>query len=162
MKDNAEISHGIVFFYFNHDVNSIFIELFVEGFQQVFPLLQGISNMRELIGMQERIDRFVNEIPNKEHILQLVKKLDLILKIVAEGNTYCVSLKDGRVACCDTCIDMGNTATISGRVAYFEDLFDGNLKLLQGIKMNYFTTDCPFRAQLVLESLFYLARPLPV
>ncbi|MBT2643312.1 hypothetical protein J7I80_13815 [Bacillus sp. ISL-41] len=112
--------------------------------------------------MQERIDRFVNGIPNKEHILPLVKKLDLILKIVAEDNTYCVSFKDGRVACCDPCIDRGNTATISGRFAYFEDLFDGNLKLLQGIKKNYFTTDCPFRAQLVLESLFYLARPLPV
>lgn len=118
--------------------------------------------MRELIGMQERIDRFVNEIPNKEHILQLVTKLDLILKIEADDNTYYVSFKDGKVAWCDSCMDMGKTATLSGRGAYFEHLFDGNLKLLQGIKMNYFTTDCPFRAQLVLESLFYLARPLPV
>ncbi|MBT2640151.1 MULTISPECIES: hypothetical protein [unclassified Bacillus (in: firmicutes)] len=112
--------------------------------------------------MQERIDRFVNEIPNKEHILQLVKKLDLILKIEAEGNTYYMSFKDGRVARCDPCMDTGKTATISGMNAYFEHLFDGNLKLLQGIKMNYFTTDCPFRAQLVLESLFYLAGPVRV
>lgn len=112
--------------------------------------------------MQKRIDRFVNEIPNKEHIIQLVKKLDLILKIDAEGDTYYVSFKDGKVACCDPRMATGTIVTITGMDAYFEHLFDGNLKLLQGIKMNYFTTDCPFRAQLILESLIYLARPLPV
>jgi hypothetical protein len=37
MKDNAEISKGIVFFYVMHVVKSTFTELFVEGFIQVFP-----------------------------------------------------------------------------------------------------------------------------
>ena len=112
--------------------------------------------------MRERIDRFVDEIPNKEHILQLVKKLDLSLKLEAESGTYYISFKEGNVNCCESCMHSESIATISGMDPYFDQLFDGELKLRQGIKMNYFTTDCPFRAQLVLESLFYLARPLPV
>ncbi len=32
MKDNAELSKGIVFFYVIHVAKSILIELFVEGF----------------------------------------------------------------------------------------------------------------------------------
>ncbi|WP_213370714.1 hypothetical protein [Mesobacillus boroniphilus] len=112
--------------------------------------------------MREIIDRFVNEIPNKEHVLQLVDKLDLNLKIVAESDTYYLFFRDGKVDCCETWIDTGTNAKISGRDAHLEQLFNGDLKLRQGVKMNYFTIDCPFRAQLVLESLFYLARPLPV
>lgn len=112
--------------------------------------------------MRERIARFVNEIQNKKHVQQLVNKLDLIIKIEAESGTFYLSFKDGKVACHETCIHTGYTATISGKDALLDQLFDGDLKLRHGVKMNYFTTDCPFRAQLVLESLFYLARPLPV
>ena len=112
--------------------------------------------------MREQIERFVNEIPKKEHILQLVKKLDLIIKLAAENDTFYLSFKDGKVEYRETCLHTGFNATISGKDALLEQLFDGNLKLRQGVKMNYFRTDCPFRDQLVLESLFYLARPLPV
>ncbi|WP_102264230.1 SCP2 sterol-binding domain-containing protein [Mesobacillus jeotgali] len=112
--------------------------------------------------MRERIDRFADEIQNKKHVQHLVSKLDLCLKIKAESGTFYLSFKDGKVACRDSCIHDGYTATISGNDALLNQLFDGDLKLRQGVIMNYFTTDCPFRAQLVLESLFYLARPLPV
>jgi hypothetical protein len=111
--------------------------------------------------MRERIDRFVNEIPQKEHVLQLVNKLDLTIKIEAESGTLYLSFKDGKVACHETCIHSGYMAVISGRDAFFDQLFEGDLKLLQGVKYHHFTTDCPFRVQLVLESLFYLARPIP-
>jgi hypothetical protein len=112
--------------------------------------------------MRERIDRFVNDIPNKEHVLQLVNKLDLILKIESESGTFYLSFKDGKVACHETCMLAAYTATISGKDALLDQLFNGDLKLRQGVKMSYFTIDCPFRSQLVLESLFYLARPIPV
>jgi hypothetical protein len=112
--------------------------------------------------MRERIDRFVNEIPKKEHVLQLVNKLDLTIKIEAESGTFYLSFKDGKVACHETTINAGYTATISGKDALLNQLFDGDLKLCHGVKMNYITTDCPFRVQLVLESLFHLVRPLPV
>lgn len=112
--------------------------------------------------MRERIDRFANEIENKKHVLQLVNKLELCLKIEAESGTFYLSFKDGRVAFHETCMHAGYTASISGKDAILEQLFDGDLKLRQGVKMNYISTDCPFRSQLVLESLFYLARPLPV
>ncbi|WP_226678820.1 DUF4388 domain-containing protein [Mesobacillus jeotgali] len=112
--------------------------------------------------MRERIDRFVNEVQNKEHVHQLVNKLDLCLKIKAESGTFYLSFKDGKVASHETCMHAGYIATISGMDALLDQLFDGELKLRQGVKMNYISTDCPFRAQLVLESLFFLARPLPV
>ncbi|MBT2693171.1 SCP2 sterol-binding domain-containing protein [Bacillus sp. ISL-55] len=112
--------------------------------------------------MRERIARFANEIQNKKHILQLVNKLELCLKIEAESGTFYLSFKDGKVACQETCMHARYTATISGKDALLDQLFNGDLKLRQLVKMNYFTTDCSFRSQLVLESLFYLARPLPV
>jgi hypothetical protein len=112
--------------------------------------------------MQKRLYRFVDEIPKKEHVLQLVKKLDLSLKIETELDTFYLAFKDGSVDVQETFVPAGVLAKISGKEVHFDQLFDGDLKLLQGVKMNYFITDCPFRAQLVLESLFYLARPLPV
>lgn len=111
--------------------------------------------------MRDRIGRFVNEIPRKGHILQLVKKLDLILKLEADHNTYYLSFQNGKVDWNDGTIPAGNIVTISGRNACLEQLLDGDLKLMQGVKMNYLTTNCHFRDQLVLESLFYLARPVP-
>ena len=115
----------------------------------------------ELIGMLERIDRFVNVISSKGHVLQLVKKLDMVLKIEADRDTHYLVFGDGKVAHCESC-NNGTVVTLSGRDAYLEQLFDGDLKLMHGVKLNYFATDCPFRVQLVLESLFYLTRPLPL
>ncbi|GAM14348.1 SCP2 sterol-binding domain-containing protein [Mesobacillus selenatarsenatis] len=112
--------------------------------------------------MRERIDRFASEIQNKKHVLLLVNKLELCLKIEAESGTFYLSFKDGRVDFHETCMHAGYTASISGKDALLEQLFDGDLKLRQGVNMNHISTDCPFRSQLVLESLFYLARPLPV
>ncbi|ESU31312.1 hypothetical protein G3A_17270 [Bacillus sp. 17376] len=112
--------------------------------------------------MRERIARFTNEIGNMKHVQQLVNKLDLILKIEAESGTFYLSFKSGKVASHEICIHAEYTATISGKDMLLVQLFDGDLKLRQGVKMNYIRTDCPFRAQLVLESLFYLARPIPV
>ena len=111
--------------------------------------------------MRERIDRFVSVIPSKEHVLQLVKKLDLDLKIESDSETFYLSFRKGKVVWSDYNFPAGNTVTISGRDAYLEQLLDGDLKLLQGVKMNYFTTDCPFRVLLILDSLFYLSKPIP-
>ncbi|WLR55706.1 hypothetical protein LC048_01440 [Mesobacillus subterraneus] len=112
--------------------------------------------------MREQIERFVAEIPKKEHILQLVNKLDLIIKIEAKSGIFYLSFKDGKVVCHETCIHNGYTATISGTDALLDQLFEGDLKLLHGVKYNHLTIDCTFRDLLVLESIFYLARPLPV
>ena len=110
--------------------------------------------------MRERIDMFVNEIPRNEHVQQLVNKLDLILKIETNSNTFYLAFRDGKVEWNESGIPAGTVKTIAGREEHLEQLFDGDLKLLYGVKMNYLFTDCSFRAQLVLESLFYLARPL--
>lgn len=116
----------------------------------------------ELIGMRECIDRFVTVLANKEHVFQLVKKLDLVLKIEADHGIHYLLFRDGKVDYCQFSSPNGNIVTISGNDVYLEQLFDGDLKLIHGVKMNYFKTDCPFRVQLVLESLFYLTRPLPL
>ncbi|MEW8972310.1 hypothetical protein [Mesobacillus jeotgali] len=112
--------------------------------------------------MREQIDRFVSVITSKGHVHQLVKKLDMVLKIEADRDTHYLFFKDGKVSYCESFIPNGTVATISGREVHLGQLFNGDLKLMHGVKMKYITTDCPFRAQLVLESLFYLARPLPV
>jgi hypothetical protein len=112
--------------------------------------------------MREQIERFASVIPSKGHVQQLIKKLDMVLAIETDYDTHYLFFKDGKVSYCGSSSPNGNVVTISGRDAYLGQLFDGDLKLMHGVKMNYITTDCPFRVQLVLESLIYLTRPLPV
>ncbi|MGV2939961.1 hypothetical protein AB5I83_10255 [Mesobacillus sp. LC4] len=112
--------------------------------------------------MREQIERFVSVIPSKGHVHQLVKKLEMVLKIVADRDTHYLCFRDGKVSYCESLSPNGTVVTISGRDVYLGQLFDGDLKLMHGVKMKYITTNCPFRAQLVLESLLYLTRPLPV
>lgn len=127
-----------------------------------FSLITRNRYVGELVGMRERLERFVSVIPSKGHVHQLVKKLDMVLKIEADCHTHYLLFRDGKVSYCESCIHSATIITISGREAYWGQLFDGDLKLMQGVKVKYLTSDCPFRVQLVLESLFYLTRPLPV
>lgn len=112
--------------------------------------------------MQERIDRFASAIHEKGHLRQLVRKLDLCLKIETESETFYLSFKEGRVESGEDWWQTGLQATLCGKDELMDQLFDGKLKLRYGVKWKHFQTDCPFRTQLVLESLFYLARPLPL
>ncbi|MEH7440813.1 hypothetical protein V7201_00645 [Bacillus sp. JJ1122] len=113
--------------------------------------------------MEERIESFMNEIQKKNHIMLLVNNLDLCLTIEAEKQTYYLSFKKNKVEFSrDRAFPAFQYAKLSGREDLLLHLLDGNIKLREGINIGYFNLVCPFRTILVLESIFYLARPMPL
>ncbi|MEH7883568.1 hypothetical protein V7654_04505 [Bacillus sp. JJ1609] len=112
--------------------------------------------------MEERIESFMNEIQNKNHIMLLVNNLDLCLSIEAEEQTYYLSLKKNKVEFSrEGTFPAVQYAKLSGREDHLIHLLDGHIKLREGINIGYFNLVCPFRTLLVLDSIFYLARPMP-
>jgi len=112
--------------------------------------------------MEERIESFMNEIQKKNHIMLLVNNLDLCLSIETEKQTYYLSLKKNKVEFSrEGKITAVQYAKLSGREDFLIHLVDGHIKLREGINIGYYNLVCPFRTLLVLESIFYLARPMP-
>ena len=112
--------------------------------------------------MQERIESFMNEIETKNHIMLLMNNLDLCLSIETENQTYYLSFKKNKVEFSENSyFPAVQFAKLSGREEFLILLLDGQIKLREGINIGYFNLICPFRTLLVLESIFYLARPMP-
>ncbi|WP_079507065.1 hypothetical protein [Mesobacillus jeotgali] len=111
--------------------------------------------------MREDMNYFSNVIGEKTHILQLIKKLDLCLKLQMEQEVEYLSFKGGNVEPLNSNIHSQFQITIRGNAEYLAQLFRGECKLRQGVRWGYFTIeDAPFRDLLLLESIFYLARPI--
>jgi hypothetical protein len=113
--------------------------------------------------MQERIVRFVNEINTKNHIIQIVKNLDLCLTIETGGNCFYIYFQDNKVLFRErNDLPAGCQAKLAGENQLIIELLDGEIKLRDGINFGHFKLDCPFRILLALESIFFLSRPLAV
>jgi hypothetical protein len=111
--------------------------------------------------MREDMDYFLNEIGEKTHILQLIKKLDLCLELQMDQEVEYLSFKGGKVERFTSNIHSQFQITIRGQAGYLAQLFRGECKLRQGVRWGYFIIqDAPFRDLLLLESVFYLARPI--
>lgn len=112
--------------------------------------------------MHERIECFMNEIQKKNHIMLLVNNLDLCLSIEAENHTYYLYFKKNKVELNkDGSSSAAHYAKLSGREDFLIHLLEGQIKLREAINIGYLNLICPFRTLLVLESIFYLARPMP-
>lgn len=113
--------------------------------------------------MQERIVRFVNEINTKNHIIQIVKNLDLCLTIETGENCFYIYFQDNKVLFRErNDLPAGCQAKLAGENQLIIELLDGGIKLKDGINFGHFKLDCPFRILLALESIFFLSRPLAV
>lgn len=115
----------------------------------------------EMNGMHARIEGFVNEVKKKNHIMQLVDHLDLCLEIEADNVTNYLYFKKNRIEFRkDELSPTLQYAKLSGKSDDICDLLDGKIKLRDGINIGCFNLVCPFRTLLVLESIFYLAKPM--
>ncbi|MGA9227609.1 MAG: hypothetical protein WB217_14795 [Mesobacillus sp.] len=113
--------------------------------------------------MEEKIESFMTAIQKKNHIMLLVNNLDLCLSIETENQTYFLSLKKNKVELSkEGTFPAVQYAKLSGREDFLIQLLDGHIKLREGINIGYFNLVSPFRTLLVLESIFFLARPMPV
>ncbi|MBT2679019.1 hypothetical protein J7E38_08395 [Bacillus sp. ISL-35] len=111
--------------------------------------------------MRESIELFANEVGGKAHILQLIKKLDLCLKLQSEKEEVYLAFKGGRAELLTSNLGSQFQITIIGSETSLSGLLKGEFKLRQGIRWGYYSVeDGPFRDLLVLESIFYLARPI--
>ncbi len=112
--------------------------------------------------MRECIELFSKEVGGKAHLLQLIKKLDLCLKLESEMDAYYLAFKGGKVELLISNVHSQFEVTIHGSEADLASLFAGEFKLREGIRWGYFTIeDGLFRDLLVLESIFYLSREIP-
>lgn len=112
--------------------------------------------------MQGMIEMFIKEVSAKNHIMQLVKNLDLCIMLVAGNERYYLYFQNHVVALKeDSSLPAEYHVKITGSQESFIQLFAGNIKLRQGVDSKFFEVSCPFRTLLVLESIFFLARPIP-
>jgi hypothetical protein len=149
------------FFYVCYVVNRLLTKYLSKDFNRFFPLRKRIMYVRELSGMRESIEIFANEVGGKAHILQLIKKLDLCLKLESEKEEVILLFNGGRVELLTGNLNSQYQITIKGSEDSLAGLLKGEFKLRQGLRWGYYTVeDCPFRDLLVLESIFYLARPI--
>jgi hypothetical protein len=138
--------------------------VFVEEFLQVFSWITRNMLFKGVNRMIERIVQFTKELENKNHIIQLLKNLDLCLTIetVSDGAYYLYFQKNKIELRGNKSIPADSYATIRGEKNLLNSLFDGEVKLREGVSLNYFQLNCPFRTLLVLESIFFLGKPLPL
>jgi hypothetical protein len=112
-------------------------------------------------GMHVRIESFMNEVQKKNHIMELVDHLDLCLAIEADNETHYLYFKKNSMEYRKDSLPTAlQYAKLTGKSDFICDLLDGNIKLREGINIGCFNLVCPFRTLLVLESIFYLARPM--
>lgn len=113
--------------------------------------------------MQGTIEGFIKELLNKNHIIQLVKNMDLCIMLIAENESYFLYFQNNMVALReDSSSPAKDYIKITGSKDSFNQLFAGNMKLRQGVDGKVFEVACPYRTLLALESIFFLARPIPI
>jgi hypothetical protein len=138
--------------------------VFVEGFLQVFSWTTRNMLFKGVNRMIERIVQFTKEMENKNHIIPLLKNLDLCLTLetVSDGAYYLYFQNNKIELRGNNSIPADSYATIRGEKNLLNCLFDGEIKLREGVSLNYFQLNCTFRTLLVLESIFFLGKPLPL
>lgn len=112
--------------------------------------------------MGERIELFMNALQKKGHIMQLINKLDICLEVETEDNTCYLYFQKNRIEMTDQQnLSAYYHAKLSGRETLLADLFDGKIKLREAVNDGSLSITCAFRTLLVLESIIFLARPMP-
>ena len=113
--------------------------------------------------MQARIESFMDEVQKKNHIMLLVGNLDLCLEIESDHVSHYLYFKKNRIEYKKDHLSLSQQyAKLAGNSDFLCHLLDGKIKLREGINIGYFNLVCPFRTLLVLESIFYLAKPIHV
>lgn len=112
--------------------------------------------------MKERIEEFRNALMKKNHIMQLAQDLNLCLKFETEYGIFFFHIQKNMINLTETFSSLADQhISLIGSEENLRYLLDGKIKLRDAIQLGYVKLECPFRTLLALESILYLARPLP-
>lgn len=112
--------------------------------------------------MKERIEDFRNVLMKKNHIMQLAQNMNLCLEFEIEYGVFCLHIHKNIINLTNGwCPHADQHISLIGNEGNIRYLLDGKIKLRDAIQLGYVQLECPFRTLLALESIIYLARPLP-
>lgn len=113
--------------------------------------------------MKETVEQVVKEILNREHILQLVMKLNLCLEVKSGSQSYYLYFQDQQVLMCEEFLrEAEHHVILDGPRENLNQLFAGEIMLREAVESRMLKISCPFRILLALEAIFYLAKPMPI
>jgi hypothetical protein len=110
--------------------------------------------------MKDMIQIFLSSIKERGHVLKLIEKLDgLKIKLVCEGKEDLLVFHRGEVSLLVDTNENAFTYVISGQRESIYCLLEGKEKLRNLLKKEQLKVIAPFRAVLLIESIFYLTKP---
>ena len=112
--------------------------------------------------MKEKVDCFRKRLVKKNHILQLVHRLNLCLELESEKEIVYLHFQKHTIISSDNkCSTAEQHVRLTGQREQIDYLLDGKIKLREAVQLGYLAIECPFRIMLVLESIFHLAKSQP-
>jgi putative sterol carrier protein len=112
-----------------------------------------------VVGVVEAIGTFHMNLKERRHVLQLIEKVNnFTIKLVCEQKNIVIAFENGDVLLLDDHTDKSITCEIKGPLDSFNKLIEGKEKLRTLVKEGKLIVSAPFRAVLLLESIFYLTR----
>nr|WP_263324979.1 SCP2 sterol-binding domain-containing protein [Neobacillus sp. Marseille-Q6967] len=106
--------------------------------------------------MIDPVQNFLMSINKRGHVLKLIEKLELNIRLVMDQKDFVLAFTNGAVSLLDH--TKNTEVTISGHQESVSLLVEGKEKLRSLIKEGQLQVAASFRAVLLLESIFYLTK----
>lgn len=106
--------------------------------------------------MIDPVQKFLMSINKRGHVLKLIERLELNIRLVIDQKDFVLAFANGTVSLLEDTKD--TEVTISGHQDSVSLLVEGKEKLRSLIKEGQLQVAASFRAVLLLESIFYLTK----
>jgi hypothetical protein len=111
--------------------------------------------------MEEMIQVFLSAIRKRSHVLKLIENLDVLkIKLISDNAEEILVFHRGEVFLLVDNDESAGTYVISGERNSIYSLLQGKEKLRNLIHYKKLNITAPFRTILLIESIFYLTRPM--
>jgi hypothetical protein len=108
--------------------------------------------------MNQTVQTFLDTLKEREHILQLINQNHFLLKFVCGVERFYLLFKNEEVTL-HSCEEDLDIYIISGDIASVKEILEGKERLRYLVQKELITVKAPFRIILLLESIFFLAKP---
>lgn len=113
--------------------------------------------------MKNAVEHLAREICSREQLSNLMWQDEICLEVKAGNSSVFLIFQNSKVICTEAKpAGIVDCLVITGSQEAFIQLFEGKVKLREGIKAGMFAADWPFRTKLALEAIFYLAKPMKI
>ncbi|MCQ6275619.1 hypothetical protein JMM81_11685 [Bacillus sp. V3B] len=109
--------------------------------------------------MVKLIKLWVMEINRKKNLQLLMRELCFSFYIKIEKSDILLKIENGHILLDEKATNECAAKVIEGKEELFLSILLGEQKLREAVKKRELSTTCSYRELLLLESLFYLAKP---